>query len=199
MSIPVVAFTGAPCGGKSMAVEAIRQQFAGKVVVVPEMASTILAGFPLPGRDLEWSSEWQDCLQRTILRAQLEAEEAWRAAAIHQNAKIILCDRGVLDGAAYRGVSAQQFCVEFGIDLNEVHARYTGVLHLQSLAEFSPELYTANMASNPHRFESAARAQELDRALLLAWRGHSNHEFIPADASIGRKLDQVVEFVQHLI
>lgn len=197
--IPLIVLTGGPCGGKSLTVEALRTEFAGKVVVVPEMASTILASFPLPGRDLEWSREWQDSLQRSILQAQLEAEAAWKMAARHQGAKVILCDRGVLDGAAYRNESADEFCRHFDLEVGEVHQRYAGVVHLQTLAEYSPEGYSANKLSNPHRFEEFDRAQELDRALLRAWSEHHAHKFIPACDSIGRKLDGVIEFVRRLL
>lgn len=197
--IPTVVLTGGPCGGKSLTVEAIRTALAGKVVVVPEMATTILASFPLPGRDLEWSQDWQDSLQRSILRSQLEAEAAWEMAACHQGAKVILCDRGILDGAAYRNESAEKFCRHFHLEVEEVHQRYAGVVHLQTLAEYSPESYSANKLSNPHRFEEFDRAQALDRALLLAWQAHPAHKFIPAGDSIGRKIDGVIEFVRGLL
>jgi len=39
MSIPVVVLTGGPQSGKTSALDAIRQKFADKVVVIPEAAT----------------------------------------------------------------------------------------------------------------------------------------------------------------
>lgn len=198
--VPKLSVTGGPGGGKSIAVEALRSALGGRIVVVPEVASIVLRAFPNPRRkEVEWSQSWQTSLQRAILTAQFEAEAAWQLAAQHQGAKLIVCDRGILDGAAYCAWTASEFCANWDLNLGEVFKRYLGVVHLQTLAEFSPELYTANLPTNPERFEDAERATELDRGLRRVWAEHSTYRFIPAGDRIGQKVDNVIDFVRELI
>jgi len=190
-----IAITGGPGSGKTTILAAIRNELGGLVHVVPEMASILLKGFPRPGHDVVWSQGWQDTLQRTILAAQIGGEEAWQYAAQQNGAQIILCDRGVLDGVAYYNQGCHEFCKDFGLDRQQVYCRYVGVVHLQTLAEFSASLYESNRHTNPERFENAERAVLLDRRLRDAWCEHPNYLFVEAGSTITHKIEAVWNFV----
>ena len=54
-----IVLTGGPCSGKTTVLNAIKKRFGTAVVASPEAATIPLSGgFPLPGRDLDWSPEW---------------------------------------------------------------------------------------------------------------------------------------------
>src|SRR5437879_4150288 len=97
-----IVLTGGPCSGKSTVHRALREQFPAQVVLVPEAATLLLGGgFPVPGQHLPWSPEWQAVFQAAVLPLQHHLEDAYLLVAGSRGSKLVVCDRGVLDGAAY--------------------------------------------------------------------------------------------------
>ena len=90
----VIVLTGGPCAGKTTISEVIGHAFRKHIVIVPEAASLLFkGGFP------RWAEkEAQASLQRVIYHTQIELEESY---STHHPSKILLSDRGTLDGAAY--------------------------------------------------------------------------------------------------
>ena len=89
-----VAVTGGPGGGKTTAIDLYRREIGKEVVIVPE-AATILytGGFPRAGE-----KHVQVSTQRAIYHVQKNLEDAYSAFF---SSRVLLCDRGTLDGAAY--------------------------------------------------------------------------------------------------
>jgi predicted ATPase len=80
--IKKVVITGGPVAGKSTAVEHLKGALSGSIVVVPEVATALLSGgYPMPGRDLEWTQEWQEGFQDAVFHVQNSAEQASMIAA----------------------------------------------------------------------------------------------------------------------
>src|SRR5690349_6881977 len=90
-----IVLTGGPGAGKTATLELIRRaSFCDHVQILPEAAGIVFGGgFP---RATQIGA--RKAAQRAIFHVQRELEEA--AAAV-DNAAIILCDRGTIDGAAY--------------------------------------------------------------------------------------------------
>jgi len=181
-----IVITGGPCAGKSTVIEAIAEEFGNRVVVVPEVATALFeAGFPPPN---PWTQEWQDALQAAIIVGQYRFEARAEAEARDNGCQIIICDRGILDGAAYLQGGVEEFCGRFDVDEGEILSRYEAVIHLESLSTLDPELYRELAKSNPSRFEDIAMAEERELNLRRAWSGHKNRMHLSADieASTGR-------------
>ena len=135
-----LVMTGGPCSGKTTVLAALREEFRDRIVLVPEVATVLLeGGFPIPGKHLEWSEEWQAAFQSAVLPLQTSMENAYRLVA--GTDKLVICDRGVLDGAAYTPGGVEEFCSRYGVDKEAALARYTAVIHLESLAVSEPSLY----------------------------------------------------------
>jgi predicted ATPase len=96
-----IVLTGGPCAGKTTVVEALRKEFAAQILVVPEVATMLLSsGFPVPGKDLQWSLEWQVAFESAVLPIQIQLERAYELKAAENGTPVLVCDRGRLDVAA---------------------------------------------------------------------------------------------------
>lgn len=191
-----VVLTGGPAGGKTAVLGALEYQFGGNLIVIPEVATQVLAipidgggpGLPINGN---WTQEWQDRLQDMIFRKQLDDEIThYKSAQERSNDTLIVCDRGLLDGAAYLSGGREEFLQRYGLSLDRCFGAYDMVLHLTSLAVSNPDLYRQLWESNPQRFENDPEwANQLDRNVLRAWEGHPQHIKVEATESIEAKIE----------
>lgn len=151
----------------------------------------------MPGRDLEWSQEWQDRFQAMIIEKQL-ADEMFHVqqADLRERPTVVVCDRGVLDGAAYLAGGREEFMQKFNLEEGKCFGLYDTVIHLNSLATDNHELYEELKATNPSRFEPAERAKELDENLFRVWEGHESHIRIPSADGIEAKIEICLSEIQ---
>jgi hypothetical protein len=176
----------------------MREEFADAVAVVPEAATLLLAGgFPVPGKHLAWSPAWQATLQAAILPLQQALEDAYLLVAQEKGARLIVCDRGTLDGAAYYPGGVEEFCQRHGLDLDKALARYDAVIHLESLATSAPEKYGKD--GNLSRFEALPEAQRLEQATRVVWARHPRHLVIVGRSGFEAKVAEVLGAVRNLL
>lgn len=196
MSLLRIALTGGPCAGKTTALREVREQFGNQVLVMPEVASILLEhGFPRPGKDVQLCARWIDSFQSSVLPVQVNMENEYANMAAERISRILLCDRGILDGAAYLGKGLPFFLDRFGLSAEEVYARYDAVVHLESLAVSNPELYEQLQGSNPARYESPEEAAAMDWAIQEVWNGHPNHHLILAGVGMKATVTKLVSFL----
>lgn len=193
-----LVLTGGPCSGKTTVLSVLQEEYGDKIIIVPEVASILLeGGFPVPGKDVEWSQEWQDAFQATILPMQKSFEQILALKAKAREINLLVCDRGRLDGAAYTPGGVEVFCKRFGLDKVKTLAEYDAVVHLESLATVDPERY--GKANNANRFEPLERAQELEAATQEAWVDHQKHLVVNGQRGIEGKISEVIGIVKLLL
>jgi predicted ATPase len=153
-----VVLTGGPGAGKTALLELVRQSFCAHVKVLPEAAGIVFGGgFPRgPGIPLRQAE------QRAIFHVQRELE----AAADGEDAALVLCDRGTVDGGAYWPEPGDLWS-SVGTTLAGELARYDAVIHLRT-----PAASNGYDHSNPLRVESAAEASAIDDRIARLWSGH---------------------------
>jgi predicted ATPase len=198
--VPRVVLTGGPCAGKTSCLRAVRERFGEEVITVPETATLLLgSGFPPPGHERIPCSvdEWIPAFQGAILSIQQQVEASVERLARSCRVRLIVCDRGVLDGAAYWLGGREAFLHHFGLSLKECFARYRKVLHLQSLAESHPELY--GPAGNASRYECLADALGVERAVRAAWEGHPGLMLIAGASDPQAKINQVLRHIEGVL
>jgi predicted ATPase len=177
--------TGGPGAGKTAVMEAARQIFSqSKVTILPEAASIVYSGgFPRFA-----SAVSVRAAQRAIAAVQHELE----AYTFEEGStSLALCDRGIVDGAAYWPEGADAFYEAIGWPRESVYARYNTVIHLRT-----PTLHLGYNNSNPMRTESAAEAAVLDSRIEKVWEGHPNRFIVPAAETFTEKLEQVTDLIR---
>jgi predicted ATPase len=119
--------TGGPGGGKTTAADLFRREMGERVALVPEAATMVFSGgFP---RVTEPSAV--HAAQRAIYHVQRNLEDV-QAALYHD--RVLLCDRGTVDGAAYWPGNTNGFFEDIGSTLERELARYDAVIFFESAA-----------------------------------------------------------------
>lgn len=195
--ITTVVLTGGPGAGKSMVAEALKSELGDVATFVPEAATLLLrGGFPSPDRGVSYTPDWLECFQRAIALVQLELEEVHRLAAREHGHRLLILDRGLLDGVAFVDDAAHWTRVT-GLDPAEALKRYDHVIHLMSLAVSQPRLYDQH--SNQHRRENLAESAALCHRTQAAWLGHHSHYLIENDGTVEELIDKVRTIVNSII
>lgn len=187
-----IVLTGGPGAGKTAVLELIRQSFCTHVKVLPESAGVVfVGGFPRAG-----GIELRKAAQRAIFYVQRELE----TAADAENAAVMLCDRGTLDGAAYWPGEVADFFLSVGTNLDEQLSRYRAVIHLRT-----PLVGAGYNLSNPLRVETPEEAAAIDARIARIWERHprrfvveASHDFLTkASRSMAILRDEVPECCKH--
>jgi nicotinamide riboside kinase len=178
-----LVLTGGPSGGKTTLAQAIQREFASSVCVIPEAASIVYGG----GWPRRKSIEGVQHQQRAIYFVQRELESL---LAFENSDKLLVCDRGSIDGIAYWPMAAggtstvsagsaspaasqtstlssgTGFLDSVGSTLAREIARYDWVLHLDTAPVSSYDL------TNALRNESFDEARRLNEKIKSAWSAH---------------------------
>lgn len=188
--IPMLVLTGGPCAGKSTVLEYLRAQLP-EAAFVPEAATLLLSGgYPLPGREVEYSDHWRYNFQGAILDLQLRLEAFWAQEARETYKRVLVLDRGALDGAAYLPGGAEENADTYGLSLESTLDRYYSIYHLESLATGDPASY--GKRGNAERMESLEEAAQLELKTREAWRPHPRHTIFAAEPDLVSKAEKVL-------
>jgi predicted ATPase len=123
-----IVLTGGPGGGKTTAADLFRREIGDKVVVVPETATMLFTGgFPRVGEP-----DARAATQRAIFHAQVALEDV--QGALYPG-RVLLCDRGTIDGAAFWPEEAPAgFFETMETTLERELERYDAVIFFESAA-----------------------------------------------------------------
>lgn len=172
-----IVFTGGPGGGKTTAADLFRRELGESFVIVPETASLLfLAGFPRTE-----DAQSVRATQAAIFHVQRNLEDVQTA---HYPERILLCDRGTVDGGAYWPGGADEFYASLGTTLDAELARYAAVLFFESAAVGGIAIEGGNRA----RIETIGEAAALDQKLRRIWSRHPRFHLVPHDVSFLRKM-----------
>ncbi len=185
-----VVVTGGPGGGKTTAADLFRREIGDRVVVVPETATLLFSGgFPRPDSSEE---EAIRSVQRAIFHVQRNLEDIQSA---HYPDRLLLCDRGTVDGAAYWPDGTQDFFASVGSTHQAELERYDAVLFFETAARGGHGFESENR----FRTESQAEAVALDGRLRDVWRDHPHFVLIPHATSFVRKMTMALGMLESLV
>ena len=199
-SITRIVLTGGPAAGKTTLVSRILKEFkqedGWKVIIVPESATDLIAGFGI--------RPFGNCLsmydfQFFVTEDQLHKEKlALRGAEMVPEEKVlILYDRAVFDNKAY--MSWEEFdsvIAHFGKTREELLAGYDAVIHLVTCAKGAEFAYNFGNAA---RYEDVATAREKDDMTLEAWASHPSRYIIDNSIDFDDKINRAVAQIYRII
>lgn len=172
-----IVLTGGPGGGKTTAADLFRREIGKRVVVVPESATMLFSG-GLPRVD---ELHARCAAQNAIFHLQRSLESI--QSSLYPE-RVLLCDRGTIDGAVYWPEEAGDFFEQMGTTFEDELARYDGVIFFESAAVGDMSIETGN----PTRTESNKEAVALDRRLHELWSAHPNFTFVSHNPSFFKKI-----------
>ena len=185
-----IVLTGGPGAGKTVVTDRIARANPRKYVRVPEAATQVY--FELQTRWDRLDLEGKHDVQRRIYRLQREQED--RIAREHPD-KILLLDRGTVDGAAYWPEGEQAYWRDLGTDLETELKRYDAVIWMQTCAALG--MYDGDN-SNACRFEDAPGALAAGQTLIDLWGKHPHLVRVEAYPTVGAKIDAVMRVLDDL-
>jgi predicted ATPase len=178
-----IVLTGGPGAGKTVVAQAIASRHPHRFILVPEAATQVYAMLGTRWDRLDLAGRRD--VQRRIYRVQVEQEQ--RIAAAHPD-RILLLDRGTIDGAAYWPDGPDDYWRDLGTNLRDELARYDQVIWLQTSAVLG--VYDGD-DSNFCRFEDAAGAIRSGELLKELWNGHPRLQIVSAHAELEDKVATV--------
>ena len=183
-----IVLTGGPGGGKTTAADLYRREIGEEVVVVPEAATILYSGgFPRVGEiDVRCAT------QRAIYHVQLNLEDAQSS---HYRSRILLCDRGTVDGAAYWPGQPDDFFNHLGTSLEKELSRYDAVIFFETAAVGNISIENGNTT----RIETNEQAVQLDQTLKKLWSQHPNFVFVPHNTSFIKKINTGLNEVTKIV
>lgn len=164
-----------------------------QVYRVPETATTLFSGgirFP----DLD--DKEADLFQENLIKTMLSIEKTFfdLAKSSKKNC-LIICDRGVMDAAAYMDKKVFERVLSENnwnsIDLRD--NRYNQVIHLITAANGAEKFY--NTEDNPCRTEGLELAREMDIKAMESWVGHPYIDVIDNTTDFEMKMTRMIDCV----
>lgn len=183
-----IVLTGGPGGGKTTAADLFRREIGERVVIVPEAATLLFSGgFPRSSKE-----QASKAAQRAIFHVQRNLEEA---QAAQYPGRMLLCDRGTVDGAAYWGSTPEEFFASLGTTLESELSRYDAVIFFETAAigKISIE------GGNPVRNESLEEAVALDQRLRALWSRHPRFSLVPHNPSFFKKITFGLALIESIV
>jgi predicted ATPase len=178
-----IVLTGGPGAGKTVVARDIVSRHAHRYVLVPEAATQVYEALQTRWDRLDL--EGRRDVQRQIYRLQLGQE----AKTLTENPnKILLLDRGTIDGAAYWPEGAAAYWLDLSTTLAAEIARYDAIIWMQTSAALG--LYDGD-ASNACRFEHPQAAIESGDRLKQLWATHDRLRTVNAYPHFADKIAAV--------
>ena len=109
--------------------------------------------------------------------------------------RILLCDRGTIDGAAYWPGDSNSFFEEQDSSLEQELSRYDGVIFFESAAVGGLDIE----GGNPARLESIQQAAALDKKLFELWSQHPNFVTVHHNKSFFQKISIGLAMLEEMV
>lgn len=183
-----LVLTGGPGGGKTTAADLFRRELGERVVVVPESATILFAGGFPRSRELEA----RRAVQTAVFHVQRNIEDV--QSALFPD-RILLCDRGTIDGAAYWPNHDRNFFEAMGTTFETELDRYDAVVFFETAAVAGSSIE----GGNPVRNETLSEAVELDRKLRALWSHHRRFLLVPHTPSFLHKISTGLALLESLV
>ena len=180
MALSRIVVTGGPGAGKTSVWRELVTAYGARVVGVPEVATLLLEHVFPPVQNLAE----RHAVQHAIFQVQRSLESV--ADARRSADQVLLCDRGIPDGAGYWPEGSPAFFAAMNADWEAEILRYDAVLFLETAAAGGLSI----AAGNAIRTETLEAAVRVDDQLRSVWSKHPNCVFVPHEVDFAVKLER---------
>jgi len=191
-----IVLTGAPFAGKTTIGSELKRRLAGKLLFVPEVPTLFLdGGLPLGGwREVTSNPDSDARFSTEIVALRCELEQRFGQVAALCGVQGLLCDRGLLDAAAYTSPQFPTYFALTGRMLEADLCRYDAVVQLGTLAH----LHGSGFGTRPHD-PSREVALEIELKLKEVWSKHQRFYFLPASANFESQVQNAQYLVEQIL
>ncbi|HZZ42278.1 MAG TPA: ATP-binding protein [Tepidisphaeraceae bacterium] len=186
-----IVLTGGPGSGKTVLTSRLAAMHPERFVRVPEAATQVYDMLQTRWDRLDEAGRRD--VQRQIYRLQVEQETT---VAKMNPGRVLLLDRGTIDGATYWPDGPEGYWADLGTSLEQELARYDVVIWMQTSAVLG--LYDGD-ASNSCRFEDAEAAVAAGNRLVVLWGNHRRLIRVEAYPTLDEKFAIVEQTLHALI
>lgn len=183
-----IVITGGPGGGKTTALDLFKREYVDQSCIVPEAATVLFSS------NIKRASDKENvkALQKAIFKLQHTLEEL---IEFQNPNKLIICDRGSLDGLAYWPGNKESFFESVDSTLEDELERYHAVIFFETAAANGNDINS----NNPYRNESSNEAVDLDQKLQQIWSKHKNYHLIKSHDSFLDKIMKGIKKIDEVI
>lgn len=178
-----VAITGGGCAGKTTFMRIARETAKERgwtVLTIPETPTLVMENGVGPAGRAPFRE-----FERAILTLQITWEEAFEHVAETMEGAapvLILCDRGIPEIAAYMEQDQYlQILHDAGLTAESAKETYDAAIHLVSVVDGAPDLYTTD--NNEQRYETPEIALRQELRIRECWDGYARRSVIRAEAT----------------
>lgn len=184
----MIVLTGGPSAGKTRVTEDICRMGAGSIVPVAEAATQVYTT-----HDTRW--DLLDVEHRRAVQLEIyHFQRAQEARAEQDNpGKLLLLDRGTIDGSAYWPDGPAAYWEALGVNARDELLRYDAIIWLGSSASLG--IYDGE-ASNQVRFESPEEAVASGDVLRQLYNAHPRYFEAPAEREVSAKVSRVWQIIR---
>ena len=188
-----LVLTGGSGSGKTAIQKILEQNFGERLSLVKELASEVLRDFHCAVGDMDPATIRQ--VQREIyVRQKYREREALAIAPA--GARVLLLDRGTIDGAAYWPEGPDAFWTAMGTSHADELSRYDAAVWLETAAAVG--LYPGEESNQVRKEDAMDSLMRGDRILAL-WRPHPKLTIVRASPDFDVKVQTVLALTQELI
>lgn len=185
-----IAITGGPGSGKTTVLEFLGAELSQKVYVVKEASTYLTNSLP---HGVDFRRDERVAFQSIIYYWQRTREDS---ALLQANGRLILCDRGTLDGSTYWPKGPAQFFETLRTSHDLELSRYYAVIHLEvaNQKEYEEFLFTNSCRHEP--WEHAKRLCDMAKSL---WSKHPRFQSVKSQTDFFKKRQEVAGLVQEFL
>lgn len=191
--LPRIALSGAPCTGKTTALQMLKDRLRDQVRVVPEIASFVFDAelYPPPNESEDHRFVEAISTMRMALEDMADVQRTRRP-----DLQAVIVDRAVHDAAAYLDGGIGELSEALGQPVPVLHGRYDLVLYFTVPARHILEFY---WKTKSYRIDDITLVDELDRKTRATWEGHPNLIEVPAAMMWEERCEIIEHHVRHFI
>lgn len=188
-----IVLTGGPIAGKSSILLYLEKYYSKKIQVIPEIATSFERVF---FKDhYFFSKSLNNDLNKLFFLLQLRLEAIYSTVAREKNIKILVCDRGLFDGAAYCNGGVREFLSINDTSPKEIYDQYDAVIYLESLLKTDKK---KSFAIRPSTKKEKDIILKISNSNFNKWKHHQNFHYV-SGKTLNEKQIEVLNIINRFL